>query len=155
MSPSARPPPIRRTPTEQAHNTRKGHAASVRRQSRQRLRCVRPYKRYTEAFRLTRDGAPRSSRPTEIYIATPPPPTGTAAFTAQRTTIQPSSPGGKSSEAGRAAAAAHSKSKDGGTLSRHLLLSKNHRRRVRSTEPNLRAGLPKLRRVLWFLGGRA
>ena len=30
-----------------AHNTRKGHAASVRRQGRQRLRCVRPYKRYT------------------------------------------------------------------------------------------------------------
>ena len=118
-----------------AHNTRKGHAASVRRQSRQRLRCVRPYKRYTEAFRLTRDGAPRSSRPTEICVATPPPPTGTAAFTAQRTTIQPSSFGGKSSEAGRAAAAAHSKSKDGGTLSRRLLLSKNHRRRVRSANP--------------------
>ena len=47
MSPSARPPPIRRTPTEQAHNTRKGHAASVRQQSRQRLRCVRPRTRHT------------------------------------------------------------------------------------------------------------
>ena len=56
---------MRRVSIEQAHNTRKGYAASVRRQSRQRLRCVRPYKRYTEAFRLTRDGAPRSSRPTE------------------------------------------------------------------------------------------
>ena len=28
-----------------------------KRQSRQRLRCVRPYTRYTEAFRLTGDGA--------------------------------------------------------------------------------------------------
>ena len=38
---------VRQMSVGRAHNTRKGHAASVRRQSRQRLRCVRPYKRYT------------------------------------------------------------------------------------------------------------
>ena len=47
----------------------------------------------------------------------------------------------------------YSIAKDGGTLSGYLLLCESHRRRVRSTEPNLRAGLPKVRRVLWFLGG--
>ena len=61
----------------------------------ERAHSVRPYIRYTEAFRLTGDGAPRSSRPTEIYIATALP-ASTAAFAAQRTAKQPSSPGGKS-----------------------------------------------------------
>ena len=53
--------------------------------------------------------------------------------TDQRNT--PQVPEASRSEAGRAAAAAHSKSKDGGTLSRHLLLSESHRRRVQSTSP--------------------
>ena len=34
-------------PVGRARNTRKGHAESVWRQSRQRLRCVRPYNRFT------------------------------------------------------------------------------------------------------------
>ena len=37
----------------------------VRWVSRERAATGRPYIRYIEAFRLTRDGAPRSSRPTE------------------------------------------------------------------------------------------
>ena len=101
----ARPSPARWVSIERAHNTRKGHAASVRRQSRQRLRCVRPYRCMTNATEST------------------------AAFAALRTAKQPASPGGKSSDAGRAAVGAYSKAKDGGTLSRYYLLCENHRRR--------------------------
>ena len=43
--------------------------------------------------------------------------------------------------------------KTGGTLSRYHPLSESHRRRVRSTKPKSRTSLPKLRRVLGFLGG--
>jgi hypothetical protein len=114
---------------ERAHTTRKGHAASVRRQSHQRLRCVRPYRCMTNATEST------------------------AAFAALRTAKQPASPGGKSSDAGRAAVGAYSKAKDGGTLSRYYLLCENHRRRVRSCAVNFRTGLPKQRRNLGFLGG--
>ena len=79
---------------------------------------------------------------------------GPAAFAApgQRYPLQV--PEASRGEAGRAAAAVYSKAKDGGTLSRHLLLSESHRRRVRSCAPNLRTSLPKKRRNLGFLGGR-
>ena len=62
-------------------------------------------------------------------------------------------PGASRGDAGRAAADAYSKAKDGGTLSGHLLLCESHRRRVRSCAVKLSTGLPKVRRVLGFLGG--
>ena len=81
-------------------------------------------------------------------------PPGPAAFAAlgQRWPLQVSE--ASRGEAGRAAADVYSKAKDGGTLSRHLPLSKSHRRRVRSCAVRLRTSLPKKRRNLGFLGGR-
>ena len=133
-----------------------------------RVVCARPPPgaagpciRYTEAFRLTRDGAPYGAGPPDVVrenrwrgaqCATgrlqqsgpdrtcaqcvplvPLPPTPAAfAFLRQRNKHQ--IPGASRSEAGRAAADAYIKSKDGGTLSRYHPLSKSHRRRVRSTK---------------------
>ena len=90
---------------------------------------VHPYKRYTEAFRLTRDGAPRPSLPTEIYITTALL-ASTAAFAApgQRSNLQ--APGASRGEGGRAATAVYHKAIDGRMLSRYHPLSKNNRRRV-------------------------
>jgi hypothetical protein len=99
-----------------------------KRQSRQRLRCVRPYNHHRQ---------PRRPLPHNEQRNTP------QAQEASR------------SEAGRAATDAYSKSKDGSTLSRYHPLNESHRRRVRSCAVNLRTSLPKPRRVLWFLGGRA
>ena len=103
-------PSTARAPTEGAHN-------------------VHPYKRYTEAFRLTRDGAPRPSLPTEIYITTALL-ASTAAFAApgQRSNLQ--APGASRGEGGRAVAAVYHKAIDGRMLSRYHPLSKNNRRRV-------------------------
>ena len=81
-------------------------------------------------------------------------PPGPAAFAALGQRSAQQVPEASRGEAGRAAAAVYSKAKDGGTLSRHLPLSKSHRRRVRSCAPNLRTSLPKKRRNLGFLGGR-
>ncbi len=96
-------------------------------------RNVHPYKRYTEAFRLTRDGAPRPSLPTEIYITTALL-ASTAAFAApgQRSNLQAS--GASHGEGGRAAAAVYHKAIDGRMLSRYHPLSKNNRRRVGSAK---------------------
>ena len=101
-----------------------------KRQSRQRLRCVRPYTRYTAHQRKARRPLPHNEQRFNLQV-----------------------PAASRSEAGRAAADVYSKAKDGGTLSRYLLLCESHRRRVRSTKPNLHTGLLKLRRVLGFLGG--
>ena len=57
--------------------------------------------------------------------------------------IRPPSSGGKSGEGGRAATAVYHKAKDGGTLSRYLLLCESHRRRVRSHAVKLSTSLPK------------
>ena len=57
--------------------------------------------------------------------------------------IRPPSFGGKSGEGGRAATAVYHKAKDGGTLSRYLLLCESHRRRVRSHAVKLSTSLPK------------
>ena len=120
-------------PVEQAHN-------------------VRPYIQYTEAFRLTGDGAPGSSRPTEIYIATALP-ESTAAFAAPGQRFDLQAPEASRGEGGRAAADAYSMAEDGGALSGYRLLCESHRRRVRSAMVGRRTGLPKVRRVLGFLGG--
>ena len=113
---------------------------------------VHPYKRYTEAFRLTRDGAPRPSLPTEIYITTALL-ASTAAFAALGQRNDHQAPGASRGEVGRAAAGAGQKGYRRGDARQYHLLCESYRRRVRSYAVNPRTSLPRGRRSLGFLGG--
>ena len=125
MSPSARPPPIRRTPTEQAHIARKRHAASI--SGRAANGC---------AVCVPAHGIP-ASPPTAAAFAAP----------SQRSPHQ--IPEASRSGAGRAAAAAHSQSKDGGAPAGTFLPSES--RRAGSRAPSPRTNLPKQRRIPMLL----
>ena len=80
-------------------------------------------------------------------------PESTAAFAAPGQRFDLQAPEASRGEGGRAAADAYSMAEDGGALSGYRLLCESHRRRVRSAMVGRRTGLPKVRRVLGFLGG--
>jgi hypothetical protein len=109
-------------PTDAAYPLRVPRAclSPVRRASIEQAHNVRPYAWYTETS-----------------------PGSTAAFAAPGQRFDLQVPGASRGEGGRAATAVYHKAKDGGILSRYLLLCESHRRHVRSCAVKLSTSLPK------------